>query len=67
VILFLLFNWILAKYVGLVQSGLHHHHHHHQFFLFVFVGSISELVAKYIAKTGLHPSDIVRFGYLSDS
>ena len=38
-----------------------------QFFLFVFVGSISELVAKYIAKTGLHPSDIVRFGYLSDS
>lgn len=30
-------------------------------------GSISELVAKYIAKTGLHPSDIVRFGYLSDS
>jgi hypothetical protein len=42
VILFSLFNWILAKYVGLVQSGLHHH-------------------------PGLHPSDIVRFGYLSDS
>lgn len=32
----------------------------------MFIGSLSELVAKYIAKTGLQPCDIVKFG-LSDT